>query len=138
MRFTTLTLAVMILMLGLTLPGQAQAPEETGPETVTIDGLSHWFTGVEFSHADHADLAESCADCHHHGDGPDDINSCDSCHSEAFDPSEPETPQLKMAYHQNCIGCHISEEAGATACVDCHERKALPEGPELGESRIPE
>ncbi len=116
----------------------AQTPEDTGPDTVAIDGLSYWFGPVEFPHADHVDLAESCADCHHHGDGPDDIIACADCHGEEFDPAEPETPALKMAYHQRCIGCHRVEDAGPVACVDCHERKALPAGPELGEGRVPE
>lgn len=135
---STLILALGACCLMLALPLAAETPADTGPDTVTIDGMSHWFTGVEFPHADHADMAGSCADCHHHGDGPDDINTCDSCHSLAFDPAEPETPQLKMAYHQNCIGCHRAEESGPTACIDCHARKALPEGPAHGEGRVPE
>ncbi len=143
MRFTApspalLLCALLAFVLLTALPLTAETPPETGPETVAIDGLSHWFGPAVFPHAEHVEMTDSCTDCHHHGDGPDDINSCDSCHGVAFDPAEPETPQLKMAYHQKCIGCHRAEEAGPTACVDCHERKALPKGPELGEGRVPE
>jgi len=126
------------LLTAIALPLSARTSGDTGPETVTISGLSHWFGPAEFSHADHVDYAESCLQCHHHADGPDDINTCDSCHGEVFDPGDPETPPLLMAYHQRCIGCHRSEESGPVACVDCHERKALPDGPELGEGRVPE
>lgn len=133
-----LTALVLTLLLGITTFGLAQTPQEAPPDTVIIDGMSHWFGPVVFTHGDHADMAESCLDCHHHADDPEDINSCDSCHGEAFDPTEPETPQLKMAYHQRCIGCHQSEGSEATKCVDCHLRAALPEGVELGNGRVPE
>ncbi len=138
MRLATLILTLSALLWVIASPGQAQTPQEAPPDTVTIDGMSHWFGPVIFTHGDHAELADSCLDCHHHSDDPTDINSCDSCHSEAFDPTEPETPQLKMAYHQRCIGCHQTEEAGAMACIECHVRAALPVGPGLGEARVPD
>ena len=31
----------------------------TGPDTVVIDDVSHWFMPVEFDHAGHVDMAEA-------------------------------------------------------------------------------
>ncbi len=127
---------VLILMLGVGLTAAAFAEEPvTGPDEVTIEEMSHWFGPVEFSHADHMDMAEDCTACHHDQE-PDDISLCSDCHGVEYDPSDFETPDLKMAYHLLCIGCHQQEDA-PLACVDCHERKALPEGPELLEARQP-
>ncbi len=137
MRFTAIVLTLLVGALVLTRPSLAQTPQPAAPDTVSIDGLSHWFGPVVFPHGTHADMTDSCADCHHHGEGSGDINSCDSCHQEAFDPNEPDTPALKMAYHQLCIGCHRAEESGPVACVECHARKALPAGPALGEGKTP-
>ena len=101
----------------------------TGPDTVVIDDVSHWFMPVEFDHAGHVDMAEACTTCHHDQE-PGDETACGDCHLAEYDPAAPDVPDLKMAFHRNCLGCH--DENGATlACVDCHARKALPEGPEL-------
>jgi len=124
----------LILAAGLAVAACAGEPAD-GPDEVTIDQMSHWFAPVEFSHADHMDLAADCAACHHDQE-PDDIGLCSDCHGVEYDPGDPETPDLKMAYHLLCIGCHQQQEA-PLACVDCHERKALPEGPELLEARQP-
>ncbi len=131
MKTTVLTL---ILAVGLATAANAEDPA-TGPDEVTIAEISHWFGPVEFSHADHLDMVEDCAACHHDQE-PDEAGLCSDCHGADYDPSDPETPDLKMTYHLLCIGCHQQEDA-PLACVDCHERKALPEGPELLEARQP-
>lgn len=135
MKTTVLTLA---LALGLVAAAVAETPDETAapkyPDTVTIDVLNHWFAPVEFDHSGHVDAVEECSACHHDQE-PDEIAACDECHSVAFDPTEPETPDLKMAFHMRCVGCHQQED-GSLACVDCHERQALPDGPPLKDAAI--
>ncbi len=123
----------IVLLIGLATWAIAEEPEV--PAEVTIEELSHWFAPVDFSHADHIDSIEACAACHHDQES-DEIGLCSDCHSVQYDPSDPDVPDLKMAYHLNCIGCHQQED-GPLACVDCHERKALPEGVELKEARQP-
>ena len=100
-----------------------------GPDVVVIDEVSHWFDPVEFAHADHVDMADACISCHHDQE-PGDESACDDCHVAEYDPESPDVPDLKMAYHLLCMGCH--DEVDATLeCVGCHARAALPEGPEL-------
>ncbi len=125
----------LILVTSLATSGSTEiAPTE--PDEVTIEEMSHWFGPVEFSHADHQESAADCTACHH-DEEPDDIGLCSGCHGVDYDPEDPETPDLKMAFHLLCIGCHQQEDA-PRECVDCHERKALPPGPELLEARLPE
>ena len=125
------TAALFLLLVA----GLAYAATTEGPETVTIDDVNHWFAPVEFAHADHLGMAEACNTCHHDQE-PADAGACGDCHNAVYDPADPDTPDLKMAYHLLCMGCH--KEAGATLeCVGCHARQALPDGPPLkaGEMR---
>ncbi|MEA3543829.1 MAG: cytochrome c3 family protein [Thermodesulfobacteriota bacterium] len=119
------------------------------PDEVEIDVLANLYEGVVFDHAMHVDATDSCADCHHHttgtaaaneycakchnGEEEVDVVSCEGCHS--ADPVSPENlhhpkpgftyhndqPNLKAAYHLNCIGCH-EEVDGPTGCEDCHAK----------------
>jgi predicted CXXCH cytochrome family protein len=113
----------LLVAAGLAYAGAA------GPDVVLIDDVSHWFAPAEFAHADHLDMADECSSCHHDQE-PEDAGACGDCHLAEYDPASPDVPDLKMAYHTLCLGCH--DEVGATLeCVGCHERAALPAGPEL-------
>jgi len=129
-------MTLVLMTAGLvTVAVTEEAAVPDPPEEVTIGEMSYWFAPVEFTHLDHTDLADDCTTCHHDQE-PEDIGLCSDCHGLEYDPTEPEAPDLKMAYHQLCVGCHQQEEA-PLACVDCHERKALPAGVELKEARQP-
>ncbi|MDA3902824.1 MAG: cytochrome c3 family protein [Desulfuromusa sp.] len=119
------------------------------PDEVEIDVLANLYEAVVFDHAMHVDLTEGCADCHHHTTGTPVLNeycakchdgkeemdwvSCQDCHSagpvSAENLNNPKTdfiyhndkPNLKAAYHLNCIGCH-QEVGGPTGCEDCHAK----------------
>lgn len=100
-----------------------------GPDVAIIDDVSHWFAPAEFAHADHLDMADACSSCHHDQEA-EDAGACGDCHEAEWDPASPGIPELKIAYHLLCMGCHA--EIGATSeCTACHARSALPEGPEL-------
>lgn len=119
----------MLLTVLILAAAAALADEAAGPDDLEIGTISHWFQPAPFTHGDHADMID-CAACHHMG-GADDPGLCSDCHMPTFDPDEPLLPSLKRAYHLNCVGCH-QDMGGPTECTDCHERKALPEGPALG------
>ncbi len=98
------------------------------PETLTLDSLSTRYGPVEFSHAQHAEIAGNCAKCHHHspkGTTP----ACGECHESIIvyhyktDKKGPDLG-LKGAYHRQCMGCHEKMGSGPSGCTDCHEKKA--------------
>ncbi len=119
------------------------------PEEIEIDSLVNLYEAVVFDHAMHVDATENCSECHHHTTGTGvaneycakchngneemDLVACVDCHS--ADPLSPENlhnptpdfvyhndqPNLKAAYHLNCIGCH-KEVDGPTGCEDCHAK----------------
>ncbi|PLY04704.1 MAG: class III cytochrome C [Desulfuromonas sp.] len=119
------------------------------PDEVEIDSLANLYDGVVFDHAMHVDMTENCADCHHHTTGTGVVDEyCAKCHDGAEDgdtvacqdchsanPVSPENfhstpeaysyhddkPNLKAAYHLNCVGCH-QDVGGPTGCEDCHAK----------------
>lgn len=128
--------------------GQLQAKEM--PDSVTLDALAELYSGVEFDHAGHIEMAEDCSTCHHHTTGtpPRDpaclachdlgreasAVACQGCHTpdpfsaRYLDEKEKDVkryhtdkPGLKAAYHLGCMGCH-QEMGGPTGCEDCHAR----------------
>ncbi len=143
---------VLAVTLALTVPAATQGSSAEMPASVLLDSLSHLFDGAEFDHNLHLDIAEDCADCHHHttGTGVSDpvcipchdrgaeavSVACRDCHE--ADPFSAESlrekdkrkddyhfdkPGLKAAYHLNCLQCHV-EMGGPEGCQDCHERNA--------------
>lgn len=64
----------------------------------------------------------SCSTCHHNSN---EIKACKDCHDKPFDPSNPNKPGLKAAYHQRCISCHQNKFNGPDSCVHCHTGKTV-------------
>lgn len=95
---------------------------------------------VQLTHKKHAEEYKvACADCHHvYKDGKntwkqgDAVDKCDKCHTEPTIQGEKKLPpdqqklNLKLAYHNNCVGCHQKlkkEKADSKApvtCAQCH------------------
>ena len=81
-----------------------------------------------FNHDEHNEMAEidDCNECHHvYEDGVklEDESSedmtCSECHE--IKGSEGQ-PALMQAFHQNCKGCHLSEQKGPIMCGECHQK----------------
>jgi Class III cytochrome C family len=115
-----------MLFASVFLFGALAYPTDT-PETVTLDSLSTRYGPVEFSHGQHANIAGTCAKCHHHspkGSTP----ACGECHESIIvyhystDKKGPDLG-LKAAYHRQCMGCHEKMGSGPLGCTDCHEKK---------------
>lgn len=95
---------------------------------------------VPFTHKKHAeDYKIACADCHHvMKDGKnvwkegDPVDRCEKCHTndviqgEAQLPPDQKALNLKLAFHNNCQGCHKTlkkdkpDTKAPITCTGCH------------------
>ena len=100
------------------------SPEE-GPETVLINEMSDYYGGVEFSHKVHAEMSEmsgGCTGCHHYNTtGP--VLNCRKCHESARGRDDISIPDLKAAYHRQCMTCHKQWSSENGCSTQCHTRK---------------
>ena len=91
------------------------------PGMVQLDSLADLYLPVEFNHKAHAGMAEmglDCATCHHFSP-PGIIPPCSDCHEPAGNAADLNKPNLKGAYHRQCLACH-REWSHDTKCVVCH------------------
>ncbi len=96
-------------------------PPETGRYYIRNSGGA-----VMFDHAQHTQLAEDCADCHHTVLSADDRNSCSTCHDDEMSADYFEHADLKEIHAQKCTFCHNrAPEAEPQPCQECHP-KAQP------------
>lgn len=99
---------------------------KSGPDVVVIDAMSENYSGVTFSHGVHSQMSEmslGCADCHHYNTSTEKILSCSDCHSNSRYREDISVPDLKSAYHRQCLMCH-KEWSHENSCNSvCHVRK---------------
>lgn len=107
------------------------ADSDACPETVVLNSIEEVYEAVEFSHRSHAEMADGCATCHHHTP-PGQYKKCGTCHIKTlFEPDKLNMPNLKAAYHRQCIECHVEYDAGPVDCLECHAiREDLASGKE--------
>jgi hypothetical protein len=90
-------------------------------EIKSVTGEKDLYGTVIFSHKAHAEMAEmgnGCISCHHSSvDGT--IEKCSVCHVADRANSNPNIPDLKSAYHRQCMDCHQTWEA-ESKCESCH------------------
>lgn len=112
------------------------------PETVTIAKLSHQYGAVKLPHRKiinalmldinknnmagyfHDGNKTLCLGCHHNSPASMTPPGCASCHGKLSDDSDDLKPDLKVAYHRQCMGCHDRmgiEVPKSTNCASCHE-----------------
>jgi hypothetical protein len=100
-----------------------QNPEQT-PELITINQITDRYGPVYFSHKLHAQMSVmsgGCENCHHHNtSGP--ILKCNSCHETNRKREDVSLPDLKGAFHRQCMDCH-REWSHDTGCNSCHTLK---------------
>ena len=100
-----------------------QKPEQT-PELIVIDQITDRYGPVYFSHKIHAQMSNMCGGCetchHHNTSGP--ILQCNSCHSASRKREDVSVPDLKGAYHRQCMDCH-REWSHENGCNTCHTLK---------------
>lgn len=100
-------------------------PSTEGPEIVVIDEMSDYYTGVVFPHKIHSEMSEmsgGCNGCHHYNTaGP--VMNCRKCHEGSRSREDITVPDLKAAYHRQCMTCH-KEWSNENGCNNiCHKRK---------------
>lgn len=94
------------------------------PDKVTIDRLENIYEPVVFSHGIHADMSNvsgGCIQCHHYSKD-NEIHACSDCHERERLRDDVSIPDLKGAYHQQCMDCH-REWSHSTECTSCHALK---------------
>lgn len=100
-----------------------QKPEETA-ELIVINQIIDRYSPVYFSHKIHAQMSNmsgGCKGCHHYNtSGP--ILKCISCHEASRKRINVSLPDLKGAYHRQCMECH-REWSHETGCNSCHKLK---------------
>jgi hypothetical protein len=96
-----------------------------GPETVVIDEMSDYYNGVVFSHKVHSEMSEmsgGCNGCHHYNTtGP--VMNCRKCHDSSRSREDITLPDLKAAYHRQCMTCHKQWSSDNGCNTQCHTRK---------------
>ncbi len=133
------TAAVLILAAAMVV----FAAEQTAPDDITIKAgiwTSHTKSAVHLTHKKHAeDYKIACDKCHHvFKDGKnvwkqgDPVQKCEACHNEPTIEGEKKLPpdqqklNLKIAFHDNCQGCHKEEKKNKPdtkapiTCTGCH------------------
>lgn len=137
--FTTLLLTVCFV--GATaLIVTADVPEE---DVLVLDSplyQEHTWPVVSFNHTMHFDdLGYDCTECHHLYKGGENVwdedqgvKKCQECHNEPTVKNERRLPipkqklNLKLAFHDNCKGCHRTynhendTDSAPIRCQDCH------------------
>ena len=99
-------------------------PVEMAPEIVIIDVIADAYEASVFSHrkhAEHADMSDGCILCHHYNP-PGEVATCQGCHKAERQRTNLRKPDLKAAYHRQCLGCHL-EWKHENDCFNCHALK---------------
>ncbi|MEW6702442.1 MAG: cytochrome c3 family protein [Bacteroidota bacterium] len=105
-----------------------QLPEE-GPVVLTIDKFREQtdiYAPVVFSHLLHAEMSGmsgGCRMCHHYNP-PGQVIGCSDCHELARKRIDVSKPDLKGAYHRQCLDCHRSWSSSVD-CLQCHQQNGI-------------
>lgn len=99
------------------------SPEE-GPENIIINQVEadkDLYGPSNFTHRLHSEMSlmsGGCSICHHFNP-PGKIVKCSNCHESRRDRTDLSKPDLKAAYHRQCMGCHKTWEE-KSECENCH------------------
>jgi len=98
---------------------------QLGPDILTINKIkakNDFYKPVIFSHRLHSEMSDmsgGCETCHHYNPTGK-ILKCSDCHSENRVGDDIHKPDLKGAYHQQCMNCH-KEWSHEIECNSCHK-----------------
>lgn len=149
--------AVAAKLLQVRKPVVGTYPVDDIPEKVVIGAIADQYQPSELPHRKivlsmveavknsslagnfHQDEGAVCRGCHHNSPASKKPPRCASCHGAGFDADKPNMPELKTAYHRQCMGCHTMMGIDgkvyapgvpgakpvpvATDCEGCHKKK---------------
>jgi hypothetical protein len=119
---------------------------QPAPDVVMLDELVAVYEPVPFDHRTHAAMAEmwqGCETCHHRTPtvataaasqpaglvsraktqaNAANMPACKECHDVANQSADIRMPNLKGAYHRQCLNCH-REWANENGCSACHREQ---------------
>lgn len=107
-------------------------PPQAGPEVIVMSKVSREYGPVVFSHRLHADMSAmsgGCYGCHHYNSTSMTILACKECHPANRARSDLSMPDLKGAYHRQCMDCH-RQWSKSTQCTSCHLKRGPDESAE--------
>ena len=126
-------------------PDSGSADDILPKEIILLSQLweTHTRSAVKLTHENHIKTHKiSCRECHHiYKDGKNvwdesmPAAKCETCHDELTVKGERKLPpdvqkkNLKLAFHNNCRGCHKKiktenpETKAPLKCSECHEKK---------------
>ncbi|MBT8380638.1 MAG: cytochrome c family protein [Ignavibacteria bacterium] len=100
-------------------------PPVRSPKIITMHKLNvnqNLYEPVLFSHRVHAEMSEmsgGCGMCHHYNPSGN-VVPCSNCHQINRNRTDISKPDLKAAYHRQCIDCHM-QWSDDFSCTSCHE-----------------
>lgn len=106
-----------------------------GPDEIIMDNFKETednFEAVKFSHRAHSEMSimsGGCEMCHHYNP-PGRVASCKDCHEINRLRQDLRKPDLKAAYHRQCIDCHKIWNPNVL-CADCHAKNGGEKSIEL-------
>jgi hypothetical protein len=102
-----------------------RSPKE-GPDVVVINEMSENYEGVVFSHKMHSEMSDmsvGCTGCHHYNTtGP--VLNCRKCHDNSRSREDVSVPDLKAAFHRQCMTCHQQWSHVNGCSSQCHLQKS--------------
>lgn len=134
-----IALAVEVAVSAWQAPATRPTTRSYGPDVIVLKQLQQTYDTVPFDHRAHAQMSEmwnGCVTCHHrtpatrpatgeaHPNSHDQNSSanypaCKTCHPIADKDVHIGMPNLKGAYHRQCLNCH-REWMHDNACNVCH------------------
>jgi hypothetical protein len=91
-------------------------------------GFQTPYGAVAFDHDRHTGYGD-CFDCHHEAKEGGEFGVCGDCHKHPGEKSNG--PSGMLAYHKNCIECHVAAQKGPAGCRECHAKPAAMAEPDV-------
>jgi hypothetical protein len=99
------------------------------PHRKVLDGIARRVEDSGLANAFHQNQQTLCMGCHHNSPASLTPPACAACHAvqvEGIPAPVTGVPDLKTAYHSQCMGCHQKIEIASvpsTDCQICHEKE---------------